>query len=148
MSKYLRREPSTMRLKGFWRDRRGNGQAFPYRFRDYLRSLRYAFLRAWNGFDNEDVYEVGSRTIERLADTMLEFTIGHRTQILAPEVDEAAQTICNNLSYYNTDRARKELYPDAENYTDEQIAKAHTLEDEKIREAFKLFGEFYKRFWY
>lgn len=148
MSKYQRRKPSTMRLKGFWKDRRGDGQAFLYKFHDYFRSLRYAFLRAWNGFDHEDVYEVGFRTIERLADTMQEFAIGHRAKILAPEVDEAVQTICENLSYYKTNRARKELFRGTESYTDEQVAKAYALEDEKIREAFALFGEFYRRLWY
>ena len=148
MSKYQRREPSTMRLKGFWKDRRGNGQAFLYKFRDYLRSLRYACLRAWNGFDHEDVTEVGFRTIKRLENTMQEFAIGHRAKILAPEVDEAVQNICENLSYYETNRARKELFPGAENYTAEQMAKAYALEDEKIREACVLFGKFYRRLWY
>jgi hypothetical protein len=42
---------------------------------------------------------------------MQEFYIGHRTQILAPEVDEAARNIYSNLSYYDTDRALKELFP-------------------------------------
>lgn len=121
---------------------------FFYKLRDCCRGLQYAFQRAWNGYDRADVYDAGARTIERLADTMQEFYIGHRTQILAPEVDEAARNIYSNLSYYDTDRALKELFPAAEDYTGEQRAEAHALEDEKIREAFALFGEFYQRFWF
>ena len=161
MEKYERKPPTTMRLKGFWRDRRGDGQRFIYKLERYFWCIRYAAKRAWIGYDDVDVFDVGYRTAERLIDTLSEFAVDHREHVDAPDVDAAALKIIDLLGYYDEERAFKELFPDAPiterelcdykftapDYTVEQIKEAYALQSAKLKEAFTLFGEYCERFW-
>lgn len=147
MTKYERKSPTTMRLKGFWRDRRGDGQRFIYKLERYFWCIRYAAKRAWIGYDDVDVFDVGGRTIERLVDVMGEFYKGHSEQIDAPDVDAAALKIIDLLGYCDEERAFNELFPDETHHSYEQIKEAYALSSAKLKEAFTLFGEYCERFW-
>ena len=58
-------------LKGFWK-RWGRGSIWCVT-KHLIRELRYAWLRAWRGYDDVDVFALSDRFLERIILTLKEF---------------------------------------------------------------------------
>jgi hypothetical protein len=155
-------KPTTMSLKGFWKDRRGNSQGFWYKLKDFGWQLRYAWERAWHGYDSVDVIDPGRRTCERLQIILPEFYKNHHEYIDAPEVDTAVLKIVDLLGYIDDERSYSELYSDMplveqellgiefedRDYPFELMVDAERMTEDKLLEAFTLLGENIRRLWY
>ena len=164
MSKYIPQKPTTMRLKGFWRDRKGDGQRFRYKLKDYYWQIHWACQRAWNGYDYLDVCSSGFRLCERLQAQLKEFYKYHHELVDDPEIDEATLKIIDLLEYgVEEDYSYKTLFPDAPDcevdcgkwgtvklpeYTKEQYIAAEQHTNEKLLEAFTLIGKHIRGLWY
>ena len=161
--KYIPQEPTTMRLKGFWRDRKGNGQRFKYKLKDFYWQLYYAWGRVWDGYDDVDLFAMHHRLCERLIAQLTDFHKYHNEIVVDPETDELVLKIIDLLGYGTDDeKAQKELFPNTGkslhslfghsfmdyDYTGEQLLEASKYGDAKVQEAFEMIGKHISRLWY
>lgn len=161
--KYIPQEPTTMRLKGFWCDRKGNGQRFIYKLKDYYWQLYYAWGRALDGYDDVDLFAMHHRLCERLIAQLTDFHKYHSDIVVDPETDELVLRIIDLLGYGRDDeRSYRELFPDVPErfidlgddsftlpeYTTEQYLAAEQYTDDRLVEAFTLIGKNIRELWY
>lgn len=148
-------------LKGFWKERKNNGQAFRYKLRDYFYEIKEAFRRAWNGYDACDVYDLGPILCQKLRVQLVSFYEEHSEQIDEPDIDKVVLEIMDLLKYEDIDYAFAELFPGVpetemevkgfkfttRDYTPEQIKEASIYRELKLGRAFTLFGRYVLRLW-
>ena len=139
-------KPPRIGLKGFWKERRNNGQRFWYKLRDYRWQLRYALRRAWLGYDDVDIFDLGYAECDRLIVLLTTFQKDHDEFVDDAETGQVALQIANLLYEADEDRIFESQYGDiTPDY--EQIKAGYALQRAKIAEAFKLFGENACKFW-
>ena len=148
-------------LKGYWKERKNNGQAFRYKVRDYFYEIKEAFRRAWNGYDACDIYDLGPVMCQKLRVQLIEFYKEHSEQVDEPEVDKVVLEILDLLKYEDIDTALLELYPDMTktkvvyrgkeleiyDYTPEQSRGASIHQQMKLQRAFTLLGRNIQKLW-
>ena len=150
-------------LKGFWKERRKNGQKFRYKLSAYFDELKRAFLRAWIGYDYGEIWSMDYRICKRFEVLLPIFLKHHHEVIDAPEVDAAVERMIELLPYFDEDYALEELAPDKtqalENYfagaplpkamqfTKEDYLMAAQLSKSKSDEFFDLMKEHFGRLW-
>ena len=148
-------------LKGFWKERRNNGQAFRYQVRDYFYEIKEAFRRAWTGYDACDIYDMGPVMCQKLMVQLIEFYKEHSEQVDESEIDKVVLEILDLLKYEDIDVALFELYPDMKkskvvfkgvefetyDHTPAQFHAAEVLQQMKLEKAFTLFGRHILQLW-
>ena len=148
---------SQIGLKGFWKNRVGSGQMLWYAIGNYFNELRYAWQRAWRGYDDVGIFNFNDRLCATLQLQLIDFYQSHHEIVDNPDVDAAVLKIIDLLGYIDDERALKELFPDAPTedygifqlptYTAEQYMAASKLEHAKLKEAFELLGEYIEPMW-
>lgn len=140
-------KPPRLGLKGFWKERRNNGQRFWYKLLAYLWELRYAFRRAWLGYDDRNIFELGAYECARLEMLLATFADHHDEIVDDPKTGEAARKIAKLLHDSDEDRLFDTMYP---NITPgyQQIVDGMEIQRKKLEEAFTLFGQNVGKFWY
>ena len=58
-------------LKGAWK--KYKGASLRFRIKEYYWDLRYAWQRAWRGYDNIDVFDLGFITLKKMPILLREF---------------------------------------------------------------------------
>ena len=144
-------------LRGFWKSRVGSGQKLRYALGRYFDELRYAWQRAWRGYDDTSIFNFNDRLCAQLQLQLIDFYQSHHEIVDNPDVDAAVLKIIELLGYVDDERALKELYPDAPvedfgvfqipKYTHDQYMAANKLTHEKLVEAFGLLGEYIEPLW-
>jgi len=140
-------KPPRLGLRGFWKERRNNGQKFRYKLQAYLWELRYAFRRAWIGYDDRNIFELGAYECARLEMLLATFADHHDEIVDDPKTGEAARKIAKLLHDSDEDRLFDTMYP---NITPgyQQIVDGMEIQRKKLEEAFTLFGQNVGKFWY
>ena len=134
-------------LKGFWKQRRNNGQKFWYKLQAYLWELRYAFRRALLEDYNLSIFELGYYECARLETLLTTFAKLHDEIVDDPKTGEVARKIAQLLHDADEDRSCEAMYP---NITPgyQQIVDGMEIQRKKLEEAFTLFGQNVGKFWY
>ena len=140
-------KPPRLGLRGFWKERRNNGQKFRYKLQAYLWELRYAFRRAWIGYDDRNIFELGAYECARLEMLLATFADHHDEIVDDPKTGEVARRIAKLLHDSDEDRIFDTMYP---NITPgyQQIIDGLEIQRKKLEEAFTLFGQNVGKFWY
>ena len=55
----------TIGLKGSWKERKDNGCYLRHRIKELRWDIKYAFQRAWRGYDSRDIFNMNSMFIEK-----------------------------------------------------------------------------------
>ena len=144
-------------LRGFWKSRVGSGQKFRYALGRYFDELRYAWQRAWRGYDDASIFNLNDHLCAQLQLQLIDFYQSHHEIVDNPEVDAAVLQIIELLGYIDEERALKELYPDVPiedfgvfqipKYTHDQYIAANKMTHEKLVTAFGLLGEYIEPLW-
>ena len=140
-------------LKGFWKERKNNGQLFRWKLRDYFYDVKEAFRRAWVGYDACDIYDMGPVLCKKLRVQLIEFYKEHNEQINEPEVDAVVLEIIDLLAYEDETFVSEKLYPNMKggklcnNYSIEQWRAITELRKSKLERAFMLFGRYSMSLW-
>lgn len=150
-------------LKGFWKERRNNGQKFWYKLSAYFDELKCAFLRAWIGYDYGEIWSMDYRICKRFEVLLPIFLQHHREIVDAPEVDAAVERMIELLPYFDDDYALEELFPGKDSayadylsgiplpkamrFTADDFQKAAQLSKSRSDEFFDLMKEHFGRLW-
>lgn len=148
-------------LKGFWKERKGSGQAFRYKLRDYFYEVKEAFRRAWVGYDACDIYDMGPILCQKLRVQLIDFYKEHSEQVDEPEIDEVVLEIIELLAFEDFEVALLDLYPgmkkinvayrgeefEAYDYTPEHARKAKIHQQMKLERAYTLLGRHILKLW-
>ena len=144
-------------LRGFWKSRVGSGQKLWYAIGRYFDELRYAWQRAWRGYDDASIFNLNDHLCAQLQLQLIDFYQSHHEIVDNPEVDAAVLKIIDLLGYIDDDRALREMYPDAPikdysgiklaDYTGAQYIAGAKVTQEKLKEAFALLGEYILPMW-
>ena len=148
---------SQIGLRGFWKSRVGSGQRLWRAVGNYFDELRYAWQRAWRGYDDVGIFNLNDRLCATLQLQLIDFYQSHHEIVDAPDVDAAVLKIIELLGYIEDERALKELYPNVPvedfglfqipKYTHEQYIAADKMAHAKLKEAFELLGEYIEPLW-
>lgn len=147
-------------LKGCFKQCKGAGLRF--RAKELYWQIRYAWQRAWIGYDNTDVFELGFNFVERMPFLLREFK--KYNDALFPDLDkgcgaslteEETDAILDEMIFYfencNEDVVYKRLYG-VDPYEDEYDYEKWKLAGEEMHrcwdEAMKLFSKWSMCLWY
>jgi hypothetical protein len=155
-------------LKGSWRET--NGCRFIHRLKELKWNLKYAWQRAWRGWDSRDMFNIDTSFIERQKTILKEYRIKHHGLFTVPEeyrndfnklyfdekeTDMIIDTMLYHLELMDEDNVEKLLY--GKNvYDDDYNFKEYTMERckrislvmDQNKEAFmKLFNLFFWQLW-
>ena len=159
----------TIGLKGAWK--RTNGDRLKVRVNELIWDIRYAWQRAWRGYDNADVFSIDSHFIERYKAILKNFNKTRHCLFNIPEkyreqfngrlnfTDEETSIIIDTMIYHlemmNEDNVEKVLCG-TNIYDKDYNWKLRTVDDLKRiasvmnqnKEAFmKLFNDFFWDLW-
>ena len=148
---------SQIGLRGFWKSRVGSGQRLWRAVGNYFDELRYAWQRAWRGYDDVGIFNLNDRLCATLQLQLIDFYQSHHEIVDNPEVDVAVLQIIDLLGYIGDEKALKELYPDAPvedfgvfqipKYTHDQYMTAAKVARAKLKQAFDLLGDNIEALW-
>lgn len=133
-----------------------------YRLRELLWELRYAWQRAWSGYDNTDVFELGYNFAEKMPTLLKEFkennialfTDGETGETLSEEETDA---VLDNLIFLfencNEDHVYKRLFgveywEEKDGYDKEKWTATYKELNRCQEEAMRLFSKWCWRLWY
>lgn len=157
-------------LKGSWK--RTKGCSLKHRVNELIWDIRYAWQRAWRGYDNADIFNMDYCFVERYKAILKEYKDMHNCLFNIPEkyreqfngrlnfTDEETDVIIDTMIFHlemmDEDYVEKVLY--GQNIHDEGYNfRIRTIEDYKRissimnqnKEAFmKLFTDFFWDLWY
>lgn len=157
-------------LKGAWHKTKGARLSF--RIKEFCWELRYAWQRAWRGYDFTDVFELGFNFVERMPFLLREFK--KYNDALFPNIDdngklpseyksidelslteEETDAILDEMIFYfencNEDVVYERLYgidPYKDEFNYEQWKVANEERDRCWKEAMRLFSKWSGYLWY
>ena len=156
-------KPPRLGLRGFWKERRNNGQKFRYKLSAYCDELKCAFLRAWLGYDYGEIWSMDYRICERFKVLLPIFLEHHHEIVDAPKVDAAIERMIELLPYFDDDYALEELFPTKDSalkdyvsgvplapamrFTAEDFQRAAQHSKDKTDEFFDLMKEYFGNLW-
>ena len=110
-------------LKGSWKETKGC--RFVYRLKELRWNIKYAWQRAWYGWDRRDVFCLNDMFVEKYKDILKDFKENHWGLFNVPynqrdnsnklffneeETDEIIDTMIYHLEMMNEDYVEKKLY--------------------------------------
>jgi len=147
-------------LKGAWDAHKGAGLSF--RIKQFCWELRYAWQRAWRGYDFTDVFELGYNFVERMPFLLREFK--ENNVALLPALDdenrmslteEETDAVLDEMIFYfencNEDHVYKRLfgvYPWDEDFNHTKYRQAYEEKERCWNEAMRLFAKWSADLWY
>jgi hypothetical protein len=142
-----------MALKGYWKRSKGRKQ----RVRDWFWELRYAWERAWNGYDCVDVFNCDGKFIERMNLILPEFkknNIGLWVKD-GVQLDKAQTDAVLDEMIYEFKMADENSFMDWYEQNYEKILsdnfnaiRYNDLYHKHRQQAIKLFAEYFDQLWY
>ena len=156
-------------LKGSWKETKGCN--FGYRLRDLKWNLKYAWQRAWRGWDSRDMFNMHTSFIDRRKEILKAYRKNHYTLLNIPEeyrymfgnrlfFDEyetnmILDTMIYHLEMMDEDYVEKavygkNIYDDDYNFMDSSLEKRHRIDSimNHNKDAFmKLFNVFFWQLW-
>lgn len=151
-------------LKGAWK--KHQGARLRFRIKEYCWDLRYAWQRAWRGYDNIDVFDLGFITLEKMPILLREFKKHNDALFYNLEnntylTEEETNAIIDHMIFlfensYDTDICYKRLFG-VESHEDvladredwHERYKAANIERSKCyEEALELFKKWGYQLWY
>jgi hypothetical protein len=161
-------------LKGFFKTHKG--MSLRLKLRELKWELRYAWQRAWKGFDDTEVFELDKSFIERIVMALKEFKIHNDTRfrnydnlnnstlsIVDPSAwlsEEETNSVIDEMIYLfensDADEMLQPLYGrfntitrDFENRpTAQQMAECFAKAQENRHKGLKLFEKYFDCLWY
>ena len=148
-------------LNGF-RDKY-KGCRFRYKLRQLRWELRYAGRRAWEGFDDVDIFNLDDQFIDRMIVLLTEYNKHNVSLFVNPESpkgelkyfteEETRQVVANMIWYFENCKEEvvgERLY--GEDWMDLKDVKVYeSIHDEMIRcknMAFKMLSDYFYQLWY
>jgi len=128
-------------LKGFWK--RNEGMSFINRLKDLKRELKYAWQRAWRGYDDCDVWGFGDAIIEKIVLILNDFIkLGHSypSELTSEEWESILKEML--IYFQNAD----ENYVD-DNYNFDNILDQYNFMQGNLEEGMKLFTKYCYSLW-
>lgn len=148
-------------LNGF-RDKY-KGCKFRYKLRQLIWELRYAWRRAWEGFDDVDIFNLDDQFIDRMIVLLTEYNKYNICLFVDPESpkgklkyfteEETRQVVEKMIWYFENCKEEvvgKRLY--GEDWMELKDVKVYeSIHDEMIRcknMAFKMLSDYFYQLWY
>ena len=148
-------------LNGF-RDRY-KGCRFLYKLKQLIWELRYAWRRAWEGFDDQDIFNLNDQFIDRMIVLLTEYNKHNLSLFVDPESpegelkyfteEETRQVVAKMIWYFENCKEEvvgERLY--GEDWMDIKDIKVYeSIHDEMIRcknMAFKMLSDYFYQLWY
>ena len=128
-------------LKGFFK--RSEGMSFIPKLNELKYELKYAWQRAWRGYDDTDVFGFGDKIIEKITlilGDFIESSVGYPSDLTEEEWENILKEM---LSYF---RNADENYVD-ENYNFDNILDQYNFMQGNLEEGMKLFTKHYYSLW-
>lgn len=155
-------------LKGSWKETKGC--SLRYRLKELKWNLKYAWQRAWKGYDSRDVFSMNDMFIERQKETLKKLRETHYGLFNVPEecrdkidklhfneeeTDAIIDKMINHLDMMDEDHVEKVLYGtncydddyDFRKFTIEDYKRISDTMDENKNEFMKLFSLFFWDLW-
>lgn len=147
-------------LKDYPKMVRGAGLRF--RVRELYWQLRYAWQRAWRGYDSCDVFNLGFKFVNKMPVLLREFKehnvalfVDHSMGIMSFLTKEETDSILDEMIFYfencNEDNVYKRMYgsnPGEKEYSWEEIKAANEERNRCWKEAMRLFSKWSEQLWY
>ena len=148
-------------LNGF-RDKY-KGCKFSYKLKQLRWELRYAWRRAWEGFDDQDIFNLDDQFIDRMIVLLTEYK-KHNISLFVDPKSSKGELIC--FTEEETNEIIEEMIWYFENCKEEVVSKRlcgdnwmnikdakvyESIYDEMIRcknKAFKMLSDYFYQLWY
>lgn len=128
-------------LKGFFK--RSEGMSFIPKLNELKYELKYAWQRAWRGYDDADVFGFGDKIIEKITLILEDFIESSTCHPYDLSPEEWENILKEMLSYFqNAD----ENYVD-ENYNFDNILDQYNFMQGNLEEGMKLFTKHCYSLW-
>lgn len=126
--------------------KRNKGSCLRFRLRELYWQLQYAWQRAWKGYDNTDVFELGFNFVERMPFLLRDFK--KYNDALFPSLDDPTRF---SLTEEETNAIIDEMIFYFENCNEDVVYKrlfgVDPYEDKYVYERWKEAGQESKRCW-
>lgn len=156
---------SNIGLKGSWK--RTKGERLKFRLQNLKWELKYAWQRAWRGYDAIDVFNMDFRFIEKYKEILKHFKETNMGLFCVPEkyketlgknifTEEETDMIIDMMIYHlemmDEDHVEKILYEQNKNnkdyLTSEEYKRIYSIVDQNKEAFMKLFNAFFWNLWY
>lgn len=138
----------TIGLKGCWKETKGC--RFFYRLKELRWELKYAWQRAWRGWDSRDMFCMNDMFIEKYKEVLKYFKENHQGLFNTPkgsdklffneeETDEIIDTMIHHLEMMNEDYVEKKLY--GKNIYDEDYDFKKDFSIDKCKHVFEVMNQ-------
>ena len=142
--------------------KRNKGACLRFRLHELYWQLRYAWQRAWKGYDNTDVFNLGFNFAERMPILLREFrknNVGLFPDLDNPDrialTEEETNAVIEEMIFYfencDHDHVYKRLfgvYPCDEDFNHTKYRAAMEESNRCWREAMRLFAKWSMSLWY
>jgi len=155
-------------LKGSWKETKG--WKLTHRLRELKWDLKYAWQRAWRGWDSRDMFNMDTSFIDRQKEILKRYREVHSGLFNVPveyrdkfsqdyfeddDTDMIIDTMIFHLEMMNEDYVKKLLYGknvydnyyDWKNYTIEKTKRISSIVNQNKEAFMKLFNIFFWQLW-
>lgn len=147
-------------LNGF-RDKY-KGCRFLYKLKQLRWELRYAWLRAWKGFDDQDIFNLDDQFIDRMIVLLTEYNKHNVSLFVDPEspkgelkyfTEEETRQVVEQMIWY-FENCKEEVVGErlyGENWMVKDVKVDESIYDEMLRcknIAFKMLSDYFYQLWY
>ena len=144
-------------LNGF-RDKY-KGCRFRYKLRQLRWELRYAWRRAWKGFDDQDIFSLYDQFIDRMIVLLTEYNKHNVSLFVDPEspkgelnyfTEEETRQVVEKMIWY-FENCKEEVVGERLYGEDWMVKDVKSIYDEMLRcknIAFKMLSDYFYQLWY
>lgn len=155
-------------LKEIWTEMRGAG--ILYKLSGLKRSIKYAWQRAWRGYDDMELFNIDSRFIARYKEILKDYRENHFCLFNVPEeyrsifqkysfsedeTDAIIDTMIFHLEMMDEDYVQKKLFGknvydddyDFSELTEKDYGRIYSIVEQNKKAFMKLFDVFFWELW-